>query len=152
MASGLFLLDPHAADGASDLLDRLDDSTRDNGCLNYVPGSHRWPLLPPTGLVGDMDAIRDGVEPRAMASSFNVRWRSNCGAGECSFHHPLMVHGSFENRTDRPRRATVVNVLRDGVKSSSDEPLLAGVPPVPNGRPIDGQFFPLLLDPAKLPE
>jgi hypothetical protein len=43
-------------------------------------------------------------------------------------------------------------VLRDGVKSSSDEPLLAGVPPVPSGRPIDGQFFPLLLDPAKLPE
>ena len=28
-------------------------------------------------------------------------------AGECSFHHPLMVHGSFANYTDRPRRATV---------------------------------------------
>jgi ectoine hydroxylase-related dioxygenase (phytanoyl-CoA dioxygenase family) len=24
--------------------------------------------------------------------------------GEAAFHHPLMVHGSYENRTDRPRR------------------------------------------------
>ena len=64
--------------------------------------------------------------------------------GECSFHHPLMVHGSFENRTDRPRRATVINVIRDGVKSDSDQPPLAGVPPVPPGQPMEGQFFPLL--------
>src|SRR5437762_1409630 len=24
----------------------LDDSTRENGCLHYVPGSHKWPDLP----------------------------------------------------------------------------------------------------------
>ena len=29
----------------------LDDSTLDNGCVHYVPGSHRWNLLPVTGLV-----------------------------------------------------------------------------------------------------
>ena len=48
-------------------------------------------------------------------------------AGECSFHHPLMIHGSFENRTNGPRRATVINAFRDGVRSASDEPLLDGV-------------------------
>ena len=42
--------------------------------------------------------------------------------GECSFHHPLMIHGSFENRTERPRRAAVVNLIRDGVRSASTEP------------------------------
>ena len=55
-----------------------------------------------------------------------------------------MVHGSFENRTDRPRRATVINAFRDGITSDSDEPLLAGVPPVPKGQTMSGQFFPLL--------
>src|ERR687894_820282 len=35
----------------------LDDSTRENGCLHYVPGSHLWPDLPVTGLAGDMDAV-----------------------------------------------------------------------------------------------
>ena len=54
--------------------------------------------------------------------------------GECTFHHRLMVHGSFENRTERPRRATVINAFLDG-PSDSDEALLAGVPPIPKGRP-----------------
>ena len=36
----------------------LDDSTRSNGCVHYVPGSHRWNLLPVTGLADDMDAIQ----------------------------------------------------------------------------------------------
>ena len=35
----------------------LDDSTRENGCVHYVTGSHRWKLLPITGLARDMNAI-----------------------------------------------------------------------------------------------
>jgi ectoine hydroxylase-related dioxygenase (phytanoyl-CoA dioxygenase family) len=68
--------------------------------------------------------------------------------GEASFHHPLMVHGSFENKTERPRRAIVINAFADGVLSDSNEPLLAGVPPIPRGERMQGQFFPLLFDPA----
>ena len=60
-----------------------------------------------------------------------------------------MVHGSYENSTDRPRRATVINAFRDGVLSGSDDELLAGVPPISNGSKMEGQFFPLLFDPAK---
>ena len=40
------------------------------------------------------------------------------------------------------------NVLRDDVRSVSDEDLLAGVPRVPKGKKMEGQFFPLLYDPA----
>ena len=36
----------------------LDEATRDNGCLCYIPRSHRWKLLPVTGLAGDMNAIQ----------------------------------------------------------------------------------------------
>jgi ectoine hydroxylase-related dioxygenase (phytanoyl-CoA dioxygenase family) len=68
-------------------------------------------------------------------------------AGECSFHHPRMIHGSYANSTERPRRATVINVFRDGVRSASDAPPLEGVPPIPKGEPMRGQFFPLLFDP-----
>ena len=66
-------------------------------------------------------------------------------------HHPLTIHGSFENRTDRPRRATVLNFVKDGVCSTSDEPLLQGVPPIPEGMPLSGQFFPLLRNSADGP-
>jgi ectoine hydroxylase-related dioxygenase (phytanoyl-CoA dioxygenase family) len=121
----------------------LDDSSRDNGCLHYVPGSHRWDLLPITGLAGDMNAIREVLDDEQW-EMFTHPVAIELKAGECSFHHPLMVHGSFENRTDRPRRATVINAVRDGVHSASDQPLLAGVPPIPPGKPLGGQFFPLL--------
>ena len=120
----------------------LDDTTRDNGCLWYVPGSHRWDLLPITGLAGDMDEIRTVLTPAQLAAFRPVPIELR--AGECSFHHPLMVHGSYENRTPAPRRATVLNVFRDGTVSASTEPPLAGVPPIPAGRPMSGRFFPLL--------
>lgn len=124
----------------------LDDATRDNGCLQYVPGSHRWSLLPVTGLAGDMDAIQTVLTEEQRAAFKPVAIELN--RGEAAFHHPLMVHGSYENRTDGPRRAAVVNVIRDGVRSASNEPLLDGVPPVPAGQKMEGTFFPLLFDPA----
>jgi len=121
----------------------LDDSTRENGCVHYVPGSHRWDLLPVTGLADDMHAIRSVLTPDQQDQFKPVPIELK--AGECSFHHPLMVHGSFENRSDRPRRGAVINVFRDGVCSASNDPLLAGVPPISVGERIAGQFFPLLL-------
>jgi ectoine hydroxylase-related dioxygenase (phytanoyl-CoA dioxygenase family) len=124
----------------------LDDSTRDNGCVHYVPGSHRWRLLPRASFANDMDAVLDSLTPPQRAEFKPVAIELK--AGECSFHHPLMVHGSYANHTDRPRRAVVLNAFRDGVSSASDAPLLAGVPPIPAGEKIAGQFFPLLFDPA----
>ena len=126
----------------------LDDSTRDNGCVHYVPGSHNWTLLPITGLAGDMQAIREVLNDEQW-QTFNRPVAVELKQGECTFHHPLMIHGSFENRTDRPRRATVINAFRDGTRSDSNDPLLTGVPPVPQGERMDGQFFPLLFDPSK---
>lgn len=56
----------------------------------------------------------------------------------------MTVHGSFANSSPRPRRAVVINFIRDGVVSDTDEPLLEGVPVVPKGRRLEGRFFPLL--------
>jgi len=123
----------------------LDDATKDNGCLQYIPGSHCWSLLPITGLAGDMEAIRFVLTPEQL-QQFEHPVAVELKKGEAAFHHPLMIHGSFANATDRQRRATVLNVLRDGVASASDEPLLKGVPVVPTGRKVEGQFFPLLYD------
>jgi ectoine hydroxylase-related dioxygenase (phytanoyl-CoA dioxygenase family) len=126
----------------------LDDSTIDNGCLYYVPGSHKWQLLPITGLAGDMNEIMTVLNDEQKEAFRPVPIEIK--RGQCSFHHPLTVHGSYENRSDRPRRATLINAFRDGVRSAADEPLLAGVPAIPKGGKMEGQFFPLLFDPAVL--
>jgi hypothetical protein len=122
----------------------LDDSDRNNGCLYYVPGSHRWKLLPVTGLTGNMDEIMTVLSPEQKEAFRPVPIELK--RGQCTFHHPLMVHGSYANRSQRPRRATLINAFRDGVRSAADEPLLAGVPPIPKGHTMEGQFFPLLFD------
>jgi len=122
----------------------LDDSMRANGCLHYVPGSHRWQLLPRASFANRMDAILDWLAPAQREEFKPVAIELK--AGECSFHHPMMVHGSYANETARPRRAVVINAFRDGVTSASDAPLLEGVPPIPTGQKIDGQFFPLLFE------
>src|SRR4029434_8409532 len=125
----------------------LDDSTRENGCVHYVPGSHRWNLLPREDFANDMDTIQ-GLLSEAQKREFKPK-AIELRKGECSFHHPLMVHGSFENRTERPRRGAVINVVHDGVKSFSEQPLLEGVPPIPVGEKLGGQFFPLLFVPKE---
>lgn len=125
----------------------LDDATEENGALMYIPGSHRWNLLPITGLAGDMEAIKSVLTEQQTAQFKPVTVELK--RGECSFHHAMVVHGSGVNRSDRPRRATVINVFRDGVKSASDQPPLEGVPPVPVGEKMQGQFFPLLFDPRQ---
>jgi ectoine hydroxylase-related dioxygenase (phytanoyl-CoA dioxygenase family) len=122
----------------------LDDATQKNGCVHFVPGSQRWPLLPKPRLAGDMDAIRSVMDAAQRAAFAPVP--NPLPAGFASFHHPLLVHGSYPNESPFPRRGVVVNYIRDGVVSDSDGPLLEGVPAIPRGRPLGGRFFPLLLD------
>lgn len=125
----------------------LDDSTRENGCLQYIPGSHRWPDLPITGLAGNMDAI-SSVLSEEQKRQFESPVAVEVPKGYASFHHPRLVHGSLANRSNYSRRATVINVMRDGVRSATSEPLLEGIPVIESGGKIEGQFFPLLFDPG----
>jgi ectoine hydroxylase-related dioxygenase (phytanoyl-CoA dioxygenase family) len=123
----------------------LDDATTENGCIQYVPGSHRWPLLPTTNLAKGMDAILTVLTPEQREQFTPVPCELK--AGEAVFHHPLMLHGSYENRSPRPRRAVVINLFRDGTLSDADEPLLKGVDAIPRGERMSGRFFPLLTAP-----
>ena len=122
----------------------LDDANEENGCLHYIPQSQEWDLLPITGLAGDMESIKSVLKPwqydKFTPTPVPLK------KGHATFHHPLTIHGSFENRSAFPRRAAVLNVFLDGTFSSTDEPLLKGVPPVPKGQSLSGQFFPLLFD------
>jgi len=124
----------------------LDDATKENGCLQYIAGSHRWGLLPKPVLAGDIQGIRDFLNDD-QKKQFDHPQFAEVKAGEAIFHHSLTLHGSGENKSDKPRRAFVINAFADGVISDSNEPLLEGVPVVQKGEKMEGQFFPLLYDP-----
>jgi ectoine hydroxylase-related dioxygenase (phytanoyl-CoA dioxygenase family) len=126
----------------------LDDVTMENGCLYYVPKSHKWGLLDKPELAGNMEGLLQFLnedQKKQFASKVPIEMKK----GYAAFHHPLMVHGSYANKSSRPRRAFVLNVFADGTYSDSNEELLKGVPAIPKGKKLEGQFFPLLFDPGK---
>ena len=120
----------------------LDDSTKENGCLQYIAGSHKWGLLPKPVIAGELQGIKDFLNDEQKKQFENPQY-AEVKAGEAIFHHSLTLHGSGANTSAKPRRAFVINVFADGVISDSDEPLLDGVPVVPKGEKMEGTVFPL---------
>lgn len=127
----------------------LDDSTIENGCLYYVPKSQNWGLLDKPELAGDMNGIMNYLNDQQKEEFKPIPIEVKAGYG--TFHHPLLMHGSYENKSGRSRRAFVLNVFADGTRSNSDSEMLQGVPPVRKGEKMEGRFFPLLFDPREAP-
>ncbi|AYN67957.1 phytanoyl-CoA dioxygenase family protein [Euzebyella marina] len=123
----------------------LDDATTENGCLHYIPKSHKWGLLEAPTLAGDMNGLKSYLSTE-QKEQFDKPVPIELKKGFATFHHPLMVHGSYENKSERSRRAFVLNVFADGTVSNTDDELLAGVPIIPKGQKMQGKFFPLLFE------
>ena len=123
----------------------LDDASLENGCLHYIPKSHKWGLLDAPSIAGDMNELMNYLS-KEQKEQFKNPVAIELKKGYATFHHPLMVHGSYENKSNMRRRAFVLNVFADGTISNTDDELLAGVPPVPKGKKMEGKFFPLLFD------
>lgn len=127
----------------------LDDASVENGCLYYVPGSHKWGLLPITGLAGDMDAVRQVLDEDQKAV-FERKVANELKKGYASFHHPLTMHGSYANYSERSRRAVVINAMGYETlgNTAGYERLdaLAAFPAMEQDQVLDGRFFPVLFD------
>lgn len=128
----------------------LDDASMENGCLHFVPGSHRWGILPMVSFGGDIDAVKDHLPEhlRPLFKPVPILGK----AGDASFHHSHTVHGSYGNQSDRPRRAIVLNYMGPETRcADGSKPLLKGVPLIPEGAIIEGDYFPIALDRDQFP-
>lgn len=72
----------------------LDDSTETNGCLEFVPGSHRWGLL-------ERDRVNESAERSQVV-------KAPAKAGSAALFHCLTLHYSSPNRSPQPRRGPIV--------------------------------------------
>lgn len=126
----------------------LDDASKENGCLYYVPGSHKWGLLPITGLAGDMEAVRGGLNEEQIIA-FDKKFANELPKGYASFHHPLTMHGSYANYSERPRRAVVLNAMEHqtlGNTANYDRlSALHNFPKMEQDQLLNSKFFPLLM-------
>ncbi len=127
----------------------LDDTDADNACLYYIPGSHKWGLLPVTGLAGDMNAVNQ-VLNEDQQIQFEKKVANELKRGCASFHHPLMMHGSYSNHSEKSRRAVVINAMGHDTLGNTmgyDRfDALKSFPDMPQDTLLNSRFFPILLD------
>ncbi len=74
----------------------LDDSTVDNGCLWFVPGTHNRGVLD--------DGERAEIEALSLAGGLPRERPVELKPGDCSFHHGHVLHSSRANVSGRRRR------------------------------------------------
>jgi phytanoyl-CoA hydroxylase len=84
----------------------VDDSTVQNGCLQFLPGSHREPVRPHRPLHGDRDVshtLVTDLRPDDVLRPVPI------AAGDITVHNEGVLHGSGGNTTtDSWRRAYIV--------------------------------------------
>lgn len=120
----------------------LDEANEESGCLQFIPGSHNWGLLPSLPFDSDLHAIKDHLTPQQLRSFKPVA--AHLKPGQATIHHSHTLHGSTANRSNHPRRALVLNYMAPDTRSATDEPLLKGTPVIPKGRIVQGEYFPLV--------
>ncbi|KAI9005750.1 phytanoyl-CoA dioxygenase, peroxisomal isoform b [Hyaloraphidium curvatum] len=82
----------------------INPATRENGCLSFIPGTHKLGLLrhdvPPwedknAGFHGVV-----GISPENLPLVY-----AELQPGDTVFFHPFMIHGSGKNRTQKFRKS-----------------------------------------------
>jgi len=88
----------------------LQDVTEEQGCLQYIPGSHRGPLL-------DHDSVGGNRRAHALAATAPDLSRAVAvpvAAGDAVLHHSRTLHGAGPNTSPEPRRSlTLEFAVRD---------------------------------------
>ena len=90
----------------------LDDATRENGCMQVIPGSHKLGLLSDEG-----HTISPDQEARHCGEESSVYLEAN--AGEAILLHNLLLHRSGINTIDQPRRAFSVCYMDAATEDTS---------------------------------
>jgi ectoine hydroxylase-related dioxygenase (phytanoyl-CoA dioxygenase family) len=109
----------------------VHNSTADNGCLRFMPGSHR------AGVARHECADGDGLGLSLYVPGLDDSAAVSCpmSAGGASFHHCQTLHGSAANRSASPRGAFV---------------FVFSKPPVKRAEPLDWPWYGTLL--ARAPQ
>lgn len=99
----------------------LDDATPENGCLYFIPGSHKKQSYENVGIGHTMDALFKvhpdwAAQPSACAAM---------KAGSCSFHNGLTAHGAGANMTNGWRRAMTCAFMPDGSTFNGQQNILS---------------------------
>lgn len=99
----------------------LDDATLENGCLYFLPGTHKLATYENAGIGANMNALfkvyPQWREIKSVAAPMKAGW--------CSFHNGLTAHGAGANMTPGWRRAMTCGFMPDGSTFNGKQNILS---------------------------
>jgi hypothetical protein len=129
----------------------LTPATIENGCMRFIPGSHRKKDVPHVDSFAKDNLLTRGQEIAVQVdeeSAVNVELR----AGQVSFHHGHLFHASAPNLTNSRRLGVAIRYVAPSMKQTSGDRLLVShvagrdeyghfeVMPPPAGRLTEEDF------------
>lgn len=125
----------------------FDDVDLENGCMQFMAGSHRWGLEQ-EGNFFEQDTAE---QMRRLSAAHPIETvPAVMKAGQVSFHHCLTFHGSGPNRTRAPRRSLAIHLMAGDVRyrpgTPSDSHMNVELARPSPGQPFSGPWFPVLFE------
>ena len=108
----------------------IDHATMENGCLNFVPGTHRWGMMRGEQLAPFLEDLGSDEWPIVPVP---------LKPGSISFHHSLTLHQSGANHSNTRRRGYAVHYMR--ATSRKDESV-TDAPKMPPFKQVRGRSWP----------
>ena len=95
----------------------LGPVTEANGCMRFLPGSHKGDLLPHRDTFAN-----DNFLTRGQQAAVEVRDEDTVpvalAPGQASFHHGKLLHASGPNRSNERRVGFAINYIATGVRQT----------------------------------
>lgn len=107
----------------------IDEATEDNGCLSYIPGTHRWGMMHKDKVNWFLSEFGSDQWPIIPAP---------LKPGSISFHHSLTLHHTCANLSGKRRRGYSVHYMR--ATSRKDE-TVTDAPKMPPFKQVSGRSF-----------
>jgi len=130
------------------------DSTAENGCLRVIPGTHTLDLQELQQRDDVENVLSSGIDESHVCEADAVDLVLQ--AGDVSIHHPNVIHGSNENRSDQWRMGLTIRYIPTSTRILTDlhslllrGEAIAGINEyLPDPVFVDGQHMPFRGDEA----
>lgn len=119
----------------------LQDVTVSNGCMSFMPGTHRYGDIPAVDLGNPQDIYSLAPQTRGVKPV-----TCQLKAGSCTFHNGMTFHFAGPNRTDAMREAMVMIYMPDGTTYADRRHVVIEEGEFQPGEPLAGPKFPIVSD------
>ena len=120
----------------------VDDVSEENGCMQFIPGSHKYGRLAPVALGTDGASVLKDIEGTDIDKPVNPVVM-DMEAGGVTFHHGCTFHYATANHTDKPRRALAIIYIPDHITYNGRKDA-GGADDLQVGKPFTGSLHPIL--------